>query len=156
MKDYCIISTWIFNSRMFIIQKIWKTKKTVNWDFSQTPKQVYRKLQHGGKIFAKFQGQPPFSRKVVLYSLTKLGIIKTWSNIPWLRRFDLHLSRLQNKFIGNYNIQRKFSESFNVSLAFPENWFCIRLTIWHYKDLKQYSMAQKIWFALFPDFKTSL
>ena len=45
--------------------------------FFQTSEQVYRKLQHGEKIFAKFQSEPRFPRKMVWYSLTKFGIIKT-------------------------------------------------------------------------------
>ena len=33
---------------------------------------------------------------------------------------------LQNNFIGNSHIQRRFFESFNSWLAFPKKWFCIR------------------------------
>ena len=33
---------------------------------------------------------------------------------------------LQNKFIGNSNMERKSLQSFKSSLAFPEKWFCIR------------------------------
>ena len=63
-----------------------KKKHTVNWDFLQTPKQVYSYLQHGKKILVGFKLS---LEKMVLYSLFKIGIIKPWINIPWLRRFDL-------------------------------------------------------------------
>ena len=42
----------------------------------QTLKQVYRELQEAKRFFGKFQGQPLFPRKMVLYSSTKFGIIK--------------------------------------------------------------------------------
>ena len=32
---------------------------------------------------------------------------------------------LQNKFIGNSNIERKFLENFKVCLDFPKKWFAI-------------------------------
>ena len=35
-------------------------------------------------------------------------------------------SRLQSKFIGNSNMEKKSSQSFKASLAFPEKWFGIR------------------------------
>ena len=49
---------------------------------------------------------------------------------------------------------RKFLESFKVSLALPEKWFCICWPICHYKNLNQYSLAHKIQFRLLIDFKT--
>ena len=66
-----------------------KTKITTNWDFSQTSKQIYRQLQYKEKVFEEFQGLFCFPRKIVLYSLTKFGIIRPSTNIVWLRRFNL-------------------------------------------------------------------
>ena len=54
----------------------------------QTSKQIYRKFQYRGKVFGEFQGFPCFPRKTVLYSLTKFGIIKPWTNISWLRTLN--------------------------------------------------------------------
>ena len=81
-----------YSSSKFCILKPFtniESHRRFDLSFWQTSEQVYRKLQHGKNIFAKFQSQPRFPRKMVLYSLTKFGIIKTWSNISWLRRFDL-------------------------------------------------------------------
>ena len=49
--------------------------------FWKTSEQVYKKVQHLGKIFAKFQSHPRFPRKMVLYSLTKLFIERLGTNI---------------------------------------------------------------------------
>ena len=78
--------------------------------FRQTSEQVYRKPQHREKIFEKFQDQPRILRKMVLYSLTKFFIMKPWTNILWLRRFDFCFlqTSTSNKFIENSNIRRKF------------------------------------------------
>ena len=110
-----------------IFKKFEKTIIKVNWDFSQTPKQIYRKLQHEEKIFVKFQSQPRFHRKMVLCI--------RWPNLA-LQRFEpkFHGSgdliytfhKSQNKLIANSDIQRKILGILNVCLVFPENWFCIR------------------------------
>ena len=55
----------------------------------QTSKQIHRKLQYREKGFGEFWPWPSFPRKIVLYSSTKFGIPKTWTNILWPRRFDL-------------------------------------------------------------------
>ena len=67
VEQFCIFETFRNN----------QLQRRFNLSFWQTSEQVYRKLQHGKKIFAKFQSQPRFPRKMVLYSLTKFGIIKT-------------------------------------------------------------------------------
>ena len=54
----------------------------------QTLKQV-RKLQHGNKVFWKFQALPHFSRSVVLYLSGKFDIFKPWTNIQSLRKLEL-------------------------------------------------------------------
>ena len=38
----------------------------------------------------------------------------------------LGFGRIQNKFIGNFIIERKFLESFKLCVTLPEKWFCIR------------------------------
>ena len=63
------------------------------------------------------------------------------------------LPRLQNKFIENSNTGRKFLETFNICLPFPENCFYIRQPNLAFKALNQYSVAKKIRFRLFADFK---
>ena len=53
-------------------------------------------------------------------------------------------------------MERKSSQDVKVSLASQKNGFVFVGQIRHYKDLKQYSIAQKIRFRFFPDFKTNL
>ena len=45
----------------------------------------------------------------------------------WIQIFyNITLSLVEyNKFITNFNMGRKFWESFKVFLTFPEKWFCI-------------------------------
>ena len=50
-------------------------------DSWKTLKQVYRKLLCGKKVFEKFQGQPHFPRKMILYSSGKFGIFNPCTNI---------------------------------------------------------------------------
>ena len=108
----CIISTWIFNSWMLHIQKIRKSNNhTNNLHFPQAPKPVYRKLQHGEKI-SKFQSQRRFPRKMILYSLTKFAIIKTWTNIPWLSRLDLRFLQTSRQIYRKIQCTEKIFEKF--------------------------------------------
>ena len=60
-----------------------------DWSFLQASKYIYGKLWYKEKLFGKFQGLLCFTRKIVLYSLTKLGNFQRWTNIPWLRRFTI-------------------------------------------------------------------
>ena len=55
-------------------KKFEKAIITVNWDFFQTSKQIYRKHKCKEKLFGEFQCLPCFPRKTVLYSSTKFGI----------------------------------------------------------------------------------
>ena len=44
---------------------------------------------------------------------------------PYGKKLLESFKRLQNKFIGNYSIQRNSLESFKKCLVFPKNWFCL-------------------------------
>ena len=57
--------------------------------FWQASKQIYRKFKYKENKLNEFQRLPGFSRKLVLYSYTKLGILKPWTLITNLKRFDL-------------------------------------------------------------------
>ena len=57
--------------------------------FWQTSKQIYRELKYMENKLDEFQRLPRFPRKLVLYSSTKFGILKTWTIITNLKRFDL-------------------------------------------------------------------
>ena len=57
--------------------------------FWQTSKQIYTKLQYRKKSFSRFSRLLQYLRKLVLYLLTKLAIIKPWTNIQSLGKSDL-------------------------------------------------------------------
>ena len=57
--------------------------------FWQASKPIYSKLKYREKNLEEFQRLARFPRKMVLYSSTKFGILKPWTNIPKLKRFDL-------------------------------------------------------------------
>ena len=97
--------------------------------FCQTSGQVYRKFQHEEKILAKFQGQPHFPRKMVLYFLAKFGIKKIGTNIPWLRRFDLGFLQSSKLIFRKLQYTKKedlVPGKFQSLLRFPRKWLCIR------------------------------
>ena len=76
----------------FGIKKSWtniQPLRRFRFGLRETSKRIYRKLQYREKVFGEFQGFRPFARKKVLFLLTKFAIIKPWTNIQSLRRFDL-------------------------------------------------------------------
>ena len=79
------------SSIKFSILKPWtdiQSVRRLDLGFLQASKQTDRKLQYIGEICGKFKVLPHFPIKMVLYSSTKLGILKSWTNIQSLRRFD--------------------------------------------------------------------
>ena len=69
----------LYLSTNFGIRKTWTNfplPRTFDLSFWQTSKQIYVKLQCRGKAFEEFQGLPWFLRKIILYSVTKFGILK--------------------------------------------------------------------------------
>ena len=122
----------LYSSNKFAILKPWTIiSNLIGFDlgFWQASKPFYRKLKYREKVLEEFQRLPRFPRKMVLYSSTKFAILKPWTIISNLIRSNLGFDRLQNHFIGNSNIERRFWKSFNVCLAFPEKWFRIHQPI---------------------------
>ena len=81
-----------YSSTKFGILKPWTnipSPRRFDLGFWQTSKQIYRQLQYKEKVLEEFEGSSGFPRKIILYSLTKFGIIKPSTNIVWLRRFNL-------------------------------------------------------------------
>ena len=121
-------------------------------------KHIYRKIQYKQKFFGKFQGWSCFAKKIILYSSTKFGILKPWINVLWPRFNHLEDSiytfgRTENTFLGNSIRRRSFLKIANVRVVVPEKCFEFVNKIWHSKHLNQYSVAQKIRFRLFTNFK---
>ena len=74
----------LYLSTKFGILKHWssiQSLRTFDLGFLQASKQFYRKLQYREIAFEEFQGLSRFPRKMVLYSSTKFGILKSWSKI---------------------------------------------------------------------------
>ena len=78
-----------------------------NLGFWQTSKKIYGKLQYRGKDFWQFQGLSRFPRKMVFYSSTKFGIMKPWTNIPWLRIFDWRFWQTSKQIFRKLQYRKK-------------------------------------------------
>ena len=94
--------------------------------FCQPSKQIDRKLEYSEKVLEEFQRLLRFPRKMVLYSSTKFGILKPWTIISKLIRFNLDFWQTSKPTYRRLRYREKFWKSFNVHLVFPEKWFCIR------------------------------
>ena len=94
--------------------------------FWQASKPIYRTLTYEEKVLEEFSRLPRFSRKMVLYSSTKFGILKPWTIISKLIRFDLDFWQTSKPTYRRLKYRETFWKSFNVHLVFPEKWFCIR------------------------------
>ena len=110
--------------------------------FWQISKQIHRKLQYRDKTLEEFQGLFLFSRKVVLYSSTKFGLLKTWTNIKSLRKFDLGFWQTSKQIYQKLQYREKVFREFEGLCRFPRKMivyssakFCILKpwtnTLWH-------------------------
>ena len=125
------------SSTEFPIIKPWRNiplPRKFHLGFWQTWKQIYMKLKYRENAFGEFQDFSHSPRKMVLYSLTKFGIVKPWTNIPWLWRFDLGFWVISKQIYKKLLFKEKILESSKVCLVFPEKWCCIR---WLNLTLKQ-------------------
>ena len=122
----------LYSSTNFRILKPWAIiSNLIRFDlgFWQASKPFYRKLKYREKVLEEFQRLPRFPRKMVLYSSTKFGILKPWTIISNLIRFDLGFWQASKQIYRKFEYRKRFWKSFNVCLAFPEKWFCIRQPI---------------------------
>lgn len=70
-----------------------------------------------------------------------LAFLSIWSTFSQLENSILACETLWNKFIGNSDMKKIFSETFNVCLAFLQKRFCVgRFLIRHFWTLCQYSI----------------
>ena len=96
------------------------------------------------------------SQKNVLF-VEQFCIFETFRNSQLQRRFNLSFwqtseqvyRKLQHGKKNLCKVSKPASPSQNIGFTFLDQ-------IWHYKDLNQYSTAQKIWFTLHTDFKSYL
>ena len=71
------------------------------------------------KVFGEFENLPRFPRKMGLYLLTRLGIIKPWTNIQSLRRFDLGFRQTSKQICRKLHNKEKVFEEFHGFTRFP-------------------------------------
>ena len=71
------------------------------------------------KDFEEFQGSSHFPRKIVLYSLTKFRIEKRWTNVLWLRRFNLSFWQTSTQIYRKLQYQQKVFQEFDGLSGFP-------------------------------------
>ena len=112
----------LYSSNKFGILKPWTNipwLRRFDLGIWKTPKQIYEKLQYWEKVFEKFQGLPRFPRKIVLYLLTKLGIIKTWTNIQLPSRFNLGFWQTSKQIYRKLQYKQKVFEEFQALPCFP-------------------------------------
>ena len=69
-----------------------------------------------------------FFREVVLYLLTKLGIIKPWTNIKSLSRFDLGLWQTSKWIFRKLQYKTIVVEDSQSFYCFPRKWFAVLIT----------------------------
>ena len=116
----------VYSSTKFGIRKPWKklvSLRRLNLGFWQTSKQIYGELQFRKRTLEELQGFSDIPRWIVQYLSNKFGVLKTWTNILSLTRFDWGFLQTSK---GNSNIRRKLLHSFELCLSFPEKRFCIR------------------------------
>ena len=92
----------------------------------QTSKEIYTKLQRTEKVFGEFQALPLFPRKIVLYWSTKFGILKTWTNNAWLKRFDLGFWQTSKQIYRKLQYKDKVFGEFQVLPRYSKKAVCIR------------------------------
>ena len=85
----------------------------------QASKQIYKKLQYKEKVLGEFQALPRFPRKMILYSWTKFGILKHWTNIPSLRRFDWGFWQTSKQICRKLQYKEKVFKHFQGLSRFP-------------------------------------
>ena len=103
-----------------------KRKITVNWDFSKIPKESLQVTPIWAQSFSRVARFPSLSQKNGFVFADQIWHYEALNQYSTTGRFHFGFYSLQNKFIDNLNIGRKFSKSSKVCLAFSEKWFCIR------------------------------
>ena len=105
----------LYSSTKFGILKPWtifSKLKRFHLGFWQTSKQIYRKLKYREKVLEEFQRLSHFSRKMVLYSSNKFGILKPWTIVSKLIRFHLWFwqtsKQIYRKLIDREKVLKEF------------------------------------------------
>ena len=113
----------LYSSTKFgILKPLTIVSNVVRWDlgFCQPSKQIYSKLGYSEKVLKGFQRLFRFPRKTVLYSSTKFGILKSWTIIPILIRFDLGFWQASKPFYRKLKYRETVLEEFQRLRQFPQ------------------------------------
>ena len=78
------------------------------------------------KYLKSFNASLAFPERWFCFHQVNFGLLRLLPTFSRSEDSIYAFYRLQNKSVGKSNERRKFSGSFNVCLAFPEKWFCIR------------------------------
>ena len=106
----------------FGILKPWTIiPKLIRFDlgFWETSKQVYRKRKYKEKTSKEFQHLPCFPRKMILYSSTKFGILKLWTIIFKLIRFNLGFWQTSKQIYRRLKYKERVLQEFQRLPLFP-------------------------------------
>ena len=113
---------FLYSSTNFPILKAWEIISNfirLDSGFWHGSKPFYRKLKYREKVFEEFQRLSPFPRKMVLYSLTNICILKPWAIISILIRFDLGFWRASKPFYRKLKYRESVLEELQGSAHFP-------------------------------------
>ena len=111
-----------YSSTNFGILKPWTSISNLirfDWGFWQPSKPFYRKFKYGENDLEEYQGLPRVSRKMVLYSSTKFGILKPWTIFSILIRFDLGFWQAPKPFYRKFRYMEKILEELQRLPQFP-------------------------------------
>ena len=103
------------SSTKFGIIKPWTNipwHRRFDFDFWQNSKHIYGKLQYNEKAFGELESFPRFPKTMVLYSSTKLGIIKLSATTQSLRRFDCGFWQTSKQIYRKLQYKEKVSRDF--------------------------------------------
>ena len=110
----------LYSSTNFRILKPWAIiSNLIRFDlgFWQASKPIYRTLKFKEKVLEEFQSLPRFPRKMVLS--TKFGILKPWTIISNLIRFDLGFWQSSKPFYRKLKYREKVLKEFQRLPCFP-------------------------------------
>ena len=112
----------LYLSTNFRILKLWAIISNLirfEWGSWRASKPFYRKLKYRENNLEEFQCLPCFPKKMVLYSSTKFGILKPWTIISNLIRFDLGFWQASKPFYRKLKYREKVLEEFQRLPRFP-------------------------------------
>ena len=105
----------LYSSTNFRILKHWTIISNfmkVDLGFWQSSKLFYRKLNYMENVLEEFQGLPLFPKKMFFYSSTNFRILKIWTVISKLTRFDLGFWKASIPFYRKVKNKKKVLEEF--------------------------------------------